>query len=114
MAGLLLLGSVIWFLVRLAHAVQAVRDPYGKVLIIALSVPFAVQLVYGLAMMTGRVLITDIPLHFLGYGSHLMVEYADVGCCSGFIGGRTSFPFMLHNSDGRECTDGHCPKNTIR
>lgn len=82
-AGLLLFGAVIWFLARLAHAVQAVRDPYGKALILVLSVLFALQLVYGLAMMTGRVLITDLPLPFLGYGSHLMVEYAAVGLLLG-------------------------------
>jgi cell division protein FtsW (lipid II flippase) len=82
-AGLLLLCAVIWFLARLAHAIQAVRDPYGRTLILVLSVLFAVQLVYGLAMTTGRVLITDLPFPFLGYGSHLMVEYAAAGLLLG-------------------------------
>jgi cell division protein FtsW (lipid II flippase) len=83
-AGILLLIVVILFLTRLAHAVKAVRESYGRTLFLGLAIMLAIPLVYGLAMTTGLVPLVDLPFPFLSYGgSHLLLEYTTVGLLLG-------------------------------
>lgn len=91
-AGLLLLAAVIWFVVRMAKAVQVVREPYGRALMLALSVMLAIQLVYGLAMATGRVMLVSLPFPFLGYGSHVLTEFAVAGLLLGIYRRKDMIP----------------------
>jgi cell division protein FtsW (lipid II flippase) len=91
-AGLLLIGAVVWLLARLAHAVRVVREPYGKALFLVLSIVLALQLVYGLAMMSGRVMLLSLPFPFLGYGSHLMMEFAAAGLLLGIYRRKDTIP----------------------
>ncbi|QGQ97648.1 FtsW/RodA/SpoVE family cell cycle protein [Paenibacillus psychroresistens] len=93
-AGLVLLSTVIWFLTRLVYSFKAVREPYGRTLILALSMLLAIQLVYGLAMASGKLLIIDLPIPFLSYGgSHLMIEYAVVGLLLGVYRRKDMIPY---------------------
>jgi cell division protein FtsW (lipid II flippase) len=93
-AGLVLLSAVIWFLTRLVYSFKAVREPYGRTLILALSMLLAIQLVYGLAMASGKMLIIVLPFPFLSYGgSHLMIEYAVVGLLLGVYRRKDMIPY---------------------
>jgi cell division protein FtsW (lipid II flippase) len=93
-AGLVLLSAVIWFLTRLVYSFKAVREPYGRTLILALAMLLAIQLVYGLAMASGKMLIIDLPFPFLSYGgSHLMIEYAVVGLLLGVYRRKDMIPY---------------------
>jgi cell division protein FtsW (lipid II flippase) len=58
----------------------------------------AIQLVYGLAMASGKMLKIDLPFPFLSYGgSHLMIEYAVVGLLLGVYRRKSS---RIHIGDG--------------
>lgn len=94
-AGLLLIGAVVWLLARLAHAVRVVREPYGKALFLVLSIVLALQLVYGLAMMSGRVMLVSLPFPFLSYGSHLVMEFAAAGLLLGIYRRKDMIPAQM-------------------
>ena len=69
---------------RLVYAFRAVREPFGKTLIVVLTMMLAIPFLYGLAMTTGRVMIISLPFPFLSYGmSHILIEYAVVGLLLG-------------------------------
>lgn len=81
--GLLIIAAVGWFVLKMISSVRAVRDTYGQMLILALALMLAIRLAYGLSILSGRTLITAIPLPFLSYGQHVFIEFAAVGLLMG-------------------------------
>ncbi|WNS45482.1 FtsW/RodA/SpoVE family cell cycle protein [Paenibacillus sp. MMS20-IR301] len=77
--GLLLFALVGWFCLKMISYVRAVRDPYGRMLILALGLMLSVRLIYALSIISGRMFITAIPLPFLSYGQHIFIEFAAAG-----------------------------------
>lgn len=77
--GLLFIAVVGWFCLKMISYVRAVRDPYGRMLILALGLMLSIRLVYGLSILSGRMLLISIPFPFLSYGQHVFIEFAAVG-----------------------------------
>jgi cell division protein FtsW (lipid II flippase) len=72
-----------WFVLKMISYARAVRDTYGRMLILALALMLAIRLTYGLSILSGRMLITAIPFPFLSYGQHVFIEFAAVGLLMG-------------------------------
>lgn len=81
--GLLFIAAVGWFVLKMISYTRAVRDTYGRMLILALALMLAIRLVYGLSILSGRMPITAIPFPFLSYGQHVFIEFAAVGLLMG-------------------------------
>ncbi|MEK4064796.1 MULTISPECIES: FtsW/RodA/SpoVE family cell cycle protein [Paenibacillus] len=81
--GLVLLGVVLWFMFKLFFSVHAVKDDYGKSVIIALSLILAMGLFYGLLVLSGKMILTYLPFPFMSYGGHVIIEYAALGLLMG-------------------------------
>ncbi|MEK5028683.1 FtsW/RodA/SpoVE family cell cycle protein [Paenibacillus sp. FSL M7-1046] len=81
--GLVLLGITLWFLIKLFSSIQAVKDYYGKSVIMALSLILAMGLFYGLLVLSGKMILTSIPFPFMSYGGHVLIEYVALGLLMG-------------------------------
>lgn len=81
--GLLLIAVIVWFFIKLLSMIRAIREPYGQALFVGLAFLLAIRLAYGLAVMSGGMMITSIPFPFLSYGSHVWTEYAAMGLLMG-------------------------------
>lgn len=81
--GLVLLGIMLWFFLKLFSSFRAVNDRYGKAIVIVLSLMLAVKLIYGLLVISGRMVLTSLPFPFMSYGSHVFIEYAALGLLMG-------------------------------
>ncbi|GGF68525.1 cell division protein FtsW [Paenibacillus albidus] len=90
--GLLLAALVVWFLIKLIAALHAVRNPYGKTLIVALGGMLFLRLLYGLSLWSGSMLVVSLPFPFLSYGSHVLIEYAAVGLLLGIYRRKDMLP----------------------
>lgn len=78
--GLLLAAVVIGFLLQAAKAWMSVRDLYGRALLAGLFLILTMQLLYGLAKLSGHLVLVSLPFPFISYGgSHLLIEYAALG-----------------------------------
>ncbi|WP_157685572.1 FtsW/RodA/SpoVE family cell cycle protein [Paenibacillus donghaensis] len=81
--GLILISIGVLFFSRLVKAIRAIRHSYGQALVLAMAVMLGLRLAYGLATMSGRMVLTSIPFPFLSYGSHIIFEYAALGLLMG-------------------------------
>lgn len=81
--GLLFIAAVGWFVLKMISYTRAVRDTYGRMLVLALALMLALRLAYGLSILSGRMPITAIPFPFLSYGQHVFIEFAAVGLLMG-------------------------------
>ncbi|MGC5771788.1 FtsW/RodA/SpoVE family cell cycle protein [Paenibacillus pabuli] len=82
-AGILLLVGIIWFVVSMVKMLPRIRDDFGRMIVVSITTMFALQIIYSLAMSTGKVPILSIPFPFIGYGNHLMFDYAMLGLLLG-------------------------------
>ncbi|WP_026326422.1 FtsW/RodA/SpoVE family cell cycle protein [Paenibacillus ginsengihumi] len=84
LAGLLVAGIVLFFLLQLLQSAAAVRDPYGKMLIAGLASLLAVQFIWCIGMSLGLLPISASRLPFISYGgSSLLVQWAAAGLIYG-------------------------------
>ncbi|OME03865.1 hypothetical protein BSK64_16845 [Paenibacillus odorifer] len=81
--ALLLLAVISWFFIKLLSTIRAIREPYGQALVLGLAFLLAIRLTYGLAVLSGGMMLTSIPFPFLSYGSHVWFEYAAIGLLMG-------------------------------
>jgi len=81
--GLLMLAVVAWFFIKLLSAIRVIREPYGQAVVLALALLLAIRLLYGIALVSGRVVMVTIPIPFLSYGNHILIEYASLGLLMG-------------------------------
>ncbi|WP_340401718.1 permease prefix domain 1-containing protein [Paenibacillus sp. FSL H8-0079] len=82
-AGILLLVGIIWFVASMVKMLSRIRDNFGRMIIISITSMFALQIIYSLAMTTGKAPILSIVFPLIGYGNHLLFEYAMVGLLLG-------------------------------
>ncbi|MCW3791851.1 FtsW/RodA/SpoVE family cell cycle protein [Paenibacillus sp. LS1] len=82
-AGILLLVGIIWFVASMVKMLPRIRDDFGRMIIISITSMFALQIIYSLAMTTGKAPILSIVFPLIGYGNHLLFEYAMVGLLLG-------------------------------
>ncbi|HBU81855.1 MAG TPA: hypothetical protein DEF35_09465 [Paenibacillus sp.] len=82
-AGILLLVGIIWFVASMVKILPRIRDDFGRMIIISITSMFALQIIYSLAMTTGKVPILSIVFPLIGYGNHLLFEYAMLGLLLG-------------------------------
>ncbi|MBM6386556.1 MAG: FtsW/RodA/SpoVE family cell cycle protein [Paenibacillus sp.] len=82
-AGIGLLVAIIWFVASMVKTLPRIRDDFGRMIIVIITSMFALQMVYSLAMTTGRVPILSVLFPFIGYGNHLIFDYAMIGLLLG-------------------------------
>ncbi|KGP80536.1 MULTISPECIES: FtsW/RodA/SpoVE family cell cycle protein [unclassified Paenibacillus] len=82
-AGILLLVGIIWFVASMVKILPRIRDDFGRMIIVSITAMFAMQILYSLAMTTGKVPILSIVFPLIGYGNHLLFEYAMLGLLLG-------------------------------
>ncbi|NUU76604.1 FtsW/RodA/SpoVE family cell cycle protein [Paenibacillus xylanilyticus] len=82
-AGILLLVGIIWFVASMVKMLPRIRDDFGRMIIVIITSMFALQMIYSLAMTTGRVPILSVVFPFIGYGNHLIFDYAMIGLLLG-------------------------------
>ncbi|MEC0106104.1 FtsW/RodA/SpoVE family cell cycle protein [Paenibacillus taichungensis] len=82
-AGILLLVGIIWFVISMMKMLPRIRDDFGRMIIVSITAVFALQIIYSLAMTTGKAPILSISFPFIGYGNHLMFDYAMLGLLLG-------------------------------
>ncbi|MGF9695837.1 FtsW/RodA/SpoVE family cell cycle protein [Paenibacillus sp. MABNR03] len=82
-AGILLLVGIIWFVASMVNMLPRIRDDFGRMIIVIITSMFALQMIYSLAMTTGRVPILSVVFPFIGYGNHLIFDYAMIGLLLG-------------------------------
>ncbi|MFE6073595.1 FtsW/RodA/SpoVE family cell cycle protein [Paenibacillus sp. NPDC057886] len=82
-AGILLLVGIIWFVASMVKMLPRIRDGFGRMIIVSITAMFALQIFYSLAMTTGKAPILSISFPFIGYGNHLMFDYAMLGLLLG-------------------------------
>ncbi|WP_440119127.1 FtsW/RodA/SpoVE family cell cycle protein [Paenibacillus sp. QZ-Y1] len=82
-AGILLLVGIIWFVASMVKMLPRIRDGFGRMIMVSITAMFALQTIYSLAMTTGKVPILSISFPFIGYGNHLMFDYAMLGLLLG-------------------------------
>lgn len=81
--GILLVAVIAYFFIKLLSTVRAIRESYGQALVVGLAFLLAIRLAYGLAVLSGGMMMTSIPFPFLSYGSHVWFEYAAIGLLMG-------------------------------
>ncbi|WP_127536072.1 FtsW/RodA/SpoVE family cell cycle protein [Paenibacillus illinoisensis] len=82
-AGIGLLVAIIWFVASMVNTLPRIRDDFGRMIIVIITSMFALQMIYSLAMTTGRVPILSVVFPFIGYGNHLIFDYAMMGLLLG-------------------------------
>ncbi|PWW36659.1 MULTISPECIES: FtsW/RodA/SpoVE family cell cycle protein [Paenibacillus] len=82
-AGILLLVGVIWYVASMMKILPRIRDDFSRMIIVSITAMFALQIIYSLAMTTGKVPILSISFPFIGYGNHLIYDYAMLGLLLG-------------------------------
>ncbi|MEO2203766.1 FtsW/RodA/SpoVE family cell cycle protein [Paenibacillus pabuli] len=82
-AGIGLLVAIIWFVASMGKTLPRIRDDFGRMIIVIITFMFALQIIYSLAMTTGRVPILSVVFPFIGYGNHLIFDYAMMGLLLG-------------------------------
>ncbi|WP_151733961.1 FtsW/RodA/SpoVE family cell cycle protein [Paenibacillus tengchongensis] len=92
--GLVLAGAVFAFFAVLRLCYRTVRDPYGKALMLSLSLLLAVQMVYGLSVLSGKMFIASLSFPFLSYGGHVLLEFAVLGLIMGIYRRKDITPAM--------------------
>ncbi|MET3942546.1 rod shape determining protein RodA [Paenibacillus sp. PvP094] len=82
-AGIGLLVAIIWFVASMVNTLPRIQDDFGRMIIVIITSMFALQMIYSLAMTTGRVPILSVVFPFIGYGNHLIFDYAMMGLLLG-------------------------------
>jgi cell division protein FtsW (lipid II flippase) len=82
-AGILLLVGIIWFVASMVKMLPRIRDDFGRMIIVSITAMFAMQILYSLALTTGKAPILSISFPFIGYGNHLIFDYAMLGLLLG-------------------------------
>ncbi|NUU62238.1 FtsW/RodA/SpoVE family cell cycle protein [Paenibacillus agri] len=90
--GLLLLGMVLWFTARLVKALHLIREPFGKALVLTLGSMLVIRLLYGLSIVSGKMVLSSIAFPFLSYGGHVIIEFAAVGLLLGIYRRKDMIP----------------------
>lgn len=90
--GLLLLAVIFYLFIKLLSTIRSIREPYGQALVVGLAFLLAIRLVYGLAVLSGRMMVTSIPFPFISYGSHVWFEYAAIGLLMGIYRRKDMMP----------------------
>lgn len=90
--GLLLLAVIFYFFLKLLSTIRSIRDPYGQALVVGLAFLLAIRLLYGLSVLSGRMMVTSIPFPFISYGSHVWFEYAAIGLLMGIYRRKDMMP----------------------
>ncbi|WP_413409298.1 FtsW/RodA/SpoVE family cell cycle protein [Paenibacillus amylolyticus] len=82
-AGILLLIGIFWFVSSMVKILPRIRDDYGRMIILSVTTILSLQMIYSLVVITGKVPIISIAFPFIGYGTHLIFEYAMIGLLLG-------------------------------
>lgn len=101
-AGIGLLVAIIWFVASMVKTLPRIRDDFGRMIIVIITSMFALQMMYSLAMTTGRVPILSVVFPFIGYGNHLIFDYAMIGLLLGVY--RRKDTVSLKNNKSRPTT----------
>ncbi|MDM5278055.1 FtsW/RodA/SpoVE family cell cycle protein [Paenibacillus silvae] len=91
-ACVLLIVGVVWLIRTMTKMLPRINDTFGAVIAVSVTVTLALQMLYSLAAMTGRVPILSISFPLLGYGSHVILEYAMVGLLLGVYRRKDTVP----------------------
>lgn len=82
-AGVFFLLIIIWFVASMLKTLLRIKDEFGRMIVVSITVMFALQMIYSLAMTTGKVPIISIAFPIIGHGGHLVFEYALLGLLLG-------------------------------
>ncbi|WP_339277818.1 FtsW/RodA/SpoVE family cell cycle protein [Paenibacillus sp. FSL W8-0426] len=100
-AGIAMFIGMIWFVVTMLKASLRVKDEFGQMIILVITSVFAFQLLYSLAMTTGRVPILSIKFPIIGYGGFLLtLEYAMIGLLLGVYRRKDTIPLVQSDTRG--------------
>ncbi|MEK4366356.1 FtsW/RodA/SpoVE family cell cycle protein [Paenibacillus sp. FSL M8-0212] len=102
LAGILLLLGIVWFLTSMLKMLPRVLDEFGRMIVFSITIMFALQMLYSLAMTTGKVPIVSVTFPFIGFGSHVILEYAMVGLLLGVY--RRKDTISLRSKQGEPIT----------
>ncbi|WP_434751415.1 permease prefix domain 1-containing protein [Paenibacillus amylolyticus] len=75
--------GIVWFVSTLFKILPRIQDKFGSFVVLSVTVTLALQLSYSVAIITGMVPIMSIKFPFIGYGSHVILEYAMIGLLIG-------------------------------
>ncbi|MNP66648.1 Cell cycle protein [compost metagenome] len=92
-AGILLLVGIFWFVSSMVKILPRIRDDYGRIIILSVTTILSLQMFYSLVVITGKVPIISIAFPFIGYGTHLIFEYAMIGLLLGVYRRKDTFPW---------------------
>ncbi|WP_339784168.1 FtsW/RodA/SpoVE family cell cycle protein [Paenibacillus sp. FSL R7-0313] len=101
-AGILLLLGIVWFIASMLKTLPCIRDDFGRMIIFSITITFALQMLYSLAMTTGKVPIVSVNFPFIGRGIHIILEYAMVGLLLGVY--RRKDTISLRSKQGEPIT----------
>ncbi|MFC3749653.1 FtsW/RodA/SpoVE family cell cycle protein [Paenibacillus sp. GCM10012306] len=90
--GLLLLGMVLWFTARLLKTLHLILEPFGRALVLTLGIMLVIRLLYGVSIVSGKMVLSSIAFPFLSYGSHVIIEFAAVGLLLGIYRRKDMIP----------------------
>lgn len=102
LAGIMLLLGIVWFLTSMLKMLPRVLDEFGRMIVFSITMMFALQMLYSLAMTTGKVPIVSVTFPFIGFGSHVILEYAMVGLLLGVY--RRKDTISLRSKQGEPIT----------
>lgn len=102
LAGIMLLLGIVWFLTSMLKMLPRVLDEFGRMIVFSITMMFALQMIYSLAMTTGKVPIVSVTFPFIGFGSHLILEYAMMGLLLGVY--RRKDTILLRSKQGEPIT----------
>ncbi|MGO4528337.1 FtsW/RodA/SpoVE family cell cycle protein [Paenibacillus sp. 2TAF8] len=75
--------GIVWFVSTLFKILPRIQDKFGSIIVLSVTVTLALQLSYSAAIITGMVPIMSIKFPVIGYGSHVILEYAMIGLLLG-------------------------------
>lgn len=55
---------------------------------------FVLRISYGLAVLSGKMVLTSLPFPFLNYGGHVLIEYAALGLLMGIYRRKDIIPLF--------------------
>lgn len=102
LAGIMLLLGIVWFLTSMLKMLPRVLDEFGRMIVFSITMMFALQMLYSLAMTTGKVPIVSVTFPFIGFGSHVILEYAMMGLLLGVY--RRKDTISLRSKQGEPIT----------
>ncbi|SCZ05558.1 cell division protein FtsW, lipid II flippase [Paenibacillus polysaccharolyticus] len=79
----LFIVGIVWFVNTLFKILPRIQDKFGSMIVLSVTVTLALQLSYSVAIITGMVPIMSIEFPLIGYGAHVILEYAMIGLLLG-------------------------------